>query len=443
MTSLGRRRLLARASFGVDPKGVRLDADDAARAWLESQLSSHGSDVEPLLQPFSRLRFTPREARAYIGVSAGMMSFDEDAKKNRYKKADRILKDIVGARIVRAVHSQHQLFEVMVGFWSNHFSVYGPTNLVAELCADYEERVIRPHALGRFEDLLITVAKSPAMLVYLDNFRSKLARFGRDGRQQDWTGINENYARELLELHTLGIDGGYTEGDVGAAARIFSGWTIRGRDDPDFEFRKRWHDPAATEILGQRVEASGLEQGMDLLRRLARHESTARFVSFKLAQRFVADDPPARLVEAASRVFLATDGDIPSVLREILLAPEMSDPAARKFKTPFRFAISAIRATAGATDGGDRTLWELGRLGGLPYHSRTPDGHGETQADWLSPAGMAARMAFAFELARGHIKGTSIGTEVLGDIALTPSAIGLRGFERAAVAISSPEFQWH
>ena len=340
---------------------------------------------------------------------------------------------MLGARLVRAVHSKWQLREVMVDFWSNHFNVFARKGPVGALLPHYEREVIGRHALGRFSDLLLATAKSPAMLFYLDNWRSTAGRARRRG------GINENYARELLELHTLGIDGGYTQEDVGQVARVFTGWTLESRHRPAFSFRGRWHDTGRKRVLGERVRGEGIEQGEWLLLQLARRPETARLISRKLAARFVADDPPPELVERAARRFLASDGEIAELLRVILLSPEFADAENRKLKTPLRFATSALRATDGDADGDPIALHAIARLGEAPYFWRTPDGHPESAEHWVDPAAMLERMQLAFALAADRLPGAWLGKAWPH---ASSRARGLSRSEALAVALSAPEFQW-
>jgi uncharacterized protein (DUF1800 family) len=238
-------------------------------------------------------------------------------------------------------------------------------------------------------------------------------------------GINENYARELLELHTLGIDGGYTQDDVVQVARALTGWSLESRRDPVFRFRPFLHEDGAKTVLGARVEGSGIEEGETLLARLALHPGTARHLSRKLCARFVCDAPPAALVERAARRYLESRGEIRPVLREILLSPEFAHPANVKLKTPLRLFASALRAHAGETDGGAPALLLLARLGEVPWFARTPKGFPEEAERWLDPGSLLARMSLGFALAGTRLGGTRAP-----------------GGEAAALAIAAPEFQW-
>ncbi len=327
----------------------------------------------------------------------------------------------------------------MVDFWSNHFSVFARKSLMGGLLPHFQREVLDAHGFGRFEDLLVEVARSPAMLVYLDNWNSTAPRFGRK-RRSDRAGINENYARELLELHTLGVDGGYSQEDVRQVARVFTGWTLESRREPVFRFRESMHDPDDKRVLGQRIRGGGMDEGEALLRRLARHPATANHLARKLVARFVADTPPPALVERVARRYRDTDGRIDESLKVVLLSPELADPDHRKLKTPLRFASSALRATGGETDGGKIFLLALWKLGEVPFYATTPAGHPEEAEHWIDPGSLLERMSLAFALAAGRIRGTRLGgARPEGS---TVSSIGMRVWESQALELASPDFQW-
>jgi uncharacterized protein (DUF1800 family) len=261
------------------------------------------------------------------------------------------------------------------------------------------------------------------MLVYLDNWSSTAAgaRLRRRGG-----GINENYARELLELHTLGVDGGYTQQDVIEVARALTGWSLESRRNPVYRFRTLLHDGGPKTVLAEALAGRGQAEGEALLRRLAQHPATARHVSRKLVQRFVADAPPPALVERAAARFRESGGDVKSVLRVILLSAELAQPDHRKLKTPLRLFASALRASGGSTDGSDDTLLTLARMGELPFFARTPAGFPESSERWIDPGAVLERMRLGFALARGAIRGTRPGAGPLAD----------------PIALAAPEFQW-
>jgi len=426
-------RLVDRATFGARPGDRERARAQGPEAWFEDQVRR---GLARRLRGFSGLDLSPGDALPDMGRRGDPA--DPAKRRERRRQLRELGRHVVGARVVRAVHGERGLFEVMVDFWSNHFSVFARKSMVAALLPDYERRVLERHALGRFEDLLLASARSPAMLVYLDNWNSTTPR-GIARMRVGKGGINENYARELLELHTLGVDGGYTQQDVIETARVLTGWTLESRRNPEFRFRDRVHDRGSKVVLGQRVPGSGVGEGENLLRRLAAHPSTARHVSRKLAVRFVGDDPPDTLIEDAARIWRSTGGDIPAVLREILLSDAFADPARKKMKTPLRFLTSALRATGGETDGRRPVLAALGRLGELPFLARTPAGHPEAASAWADPGAALERMNLAFALAQGQVRGTRLGAASPPGQARVAS---LAPRDRLAVALAAPEFQW-
>jgi uncharacterized protein (DUF1800 family) len=314
-------------------------------------------------------------------------------------------------KIHRAIVSRRQLEEVLVDFWFNHFNVDARKGRVRLLIADYEQIAIRPYVLGRFRDMLGATARHPAMLFYLDNWlntlpatampasvQRRLARQPARGRR----GPNENYARELMELHTLGVDGGYTERDVVEVARAFTGWTIGGFADRDaFRFVPRLHDSGEKVVLGHRLAAGrGVEDGERVLDLLASRPATARFVSAKLARRFVSDTPPATLIERMAAAFVASGGDLRAVMCLLLASPEFLAPPARgaKFKTPLEFVVSAVRAA-------DLEMLDLRALVrsvadlGMPlYQCQPPTGYRDAMGAWANAGALVARLNFALAL---------------------------------------------
>ncbi len=442
-TELRRRRLLERATFGPRPGELQALRQEGAESWLDRQLGNpnpRDPGLEERLDGFPSLR--GESLRELVGELPPRMSggeLDPALRKQRGRRAREIAREVVGARWVRAVHGEHGLREVMLDFWSNHFSVFARKSLVGALLPHYQREVLEPHALGRFPDLLLAVARSPAMLVYLDNWTSTAPR-SRRARRRGRGGINENYARELLELHTLGIDGGYTQEDVIEVARVFTGWSLASRRDPVFRFHPFLHDPGRKRVMGEPVRGAGAEEGELLLQRLARHPATARHVCGKLVARFVSDVPPAGLLDRAARRFLDTEGDIREVLAVVLLAPELEDPGLRKLKTPLRFAASAVRATGGATDGRPAALLAVGRLGELPFFARTPAGFPDEADHWIDPGAVLERMSFSFALARRFLPGIRPG-EAFPE-ALRETGPAGAGREAVGLALASPEFQW-
>jgi uncharacterized protein (DUF1800 family) len=366
--------------------------------------------------------------------------------------------ELAQQKVLRALQSPAQLQEVMVDFWFNHFNVNADKGPVRIQVVPFERDVIRPRAMGKFRDLLGAVAKSPAMLFYLDNFLSS----GPDPRSKK--GLNENYGRELLELHTLGVNGGYTQKDVQEVARVLTGWSLdRPREGGGFRYKPRLHDAGDKVVLGQRIAGrrgpGGVAEGEELLDRLARHPSTARFIAEKLARRFVSDDPPTALVSRLADTFKREDGDIRAVLRVLLLSPEMLDPARKKsyrakVKTPFEFVVSALRRSGANVSDALPLVRRLGQLGMPLYHCAPPTGYADRASAWVSSGALLARMNLAIALARGKLPGTrptltqppltEVEAWLGGD--LSPATRDVLGraaqpWQRVALALGSPEFQ--
>jgi uncharacterized protein (DUF1800 family) len=404
-------------------------------------------------------------------------------------------------KILRAIYSERQLEEVMVDFWFNHFNVFagkGPTRLYL---TEYERDVIRPRALGRFRDLLGATAKSPAMLFYLDNWQSTAPegtktsapempeRRGQRGRPGIRTpqigrrpqvmlprpqqpnpqqnpqnrrarGVNENYARELMELHTLGVDGGYTQKDVQEVARAFTGWTIvQPRAGGEFRFEPRMHDDSEKIVLGQRIQSGGgMKDGEQILDMLARHPSTAKFIATKLARRFVADEPPAALVSRAAAKFTATDGDIREVVRLIVTSPEFFAPASyrAKVKTPLDFVASAVRAAGVNLPTAAPVMQALRELGMPLYMCQPPTGYADVAEAWVNTGALLNRMNFAVTLttprrprananANAPVSADTIVRSVLaGDVSESTRATLAKATDApkaVALVLGSPEFQ--
>jgi uncharacterized protein (DUF1800 family) len=331
----------------------------------------------------------------------------------------------------------------MVDFWYNHFNVFSGKGLDVVLVGDYEEKAIRPYALGRFRDLLGATARHPAMLFYLDNWLSAAPgttpafAFGGNNAARA-TGLNENYARELMELHTLGVDGGYTQKDVTELARMLTGWTFGPaemmRGGAPFRFDERRHDTGDKQWLGRHVASRGQAEGEWALDVLASHPATARRIGTKLAQYFVADDPPASLVESLSRRFLDTGGDIRAVLATLFQSREFRDAEQVKFKTPYHFVISAARAADVTVANVGPFLGVLYQLGMPLYGCPTPDGYKNTESAWVNAEAMTRRLNFATALASGQLPlKKPRGIEI-------PEGIGMRPLERSAEP--DPNSRW-
>ncbi len=319
--------------------------------------------------------------------------------------------DLASAKLMRAVYSERQLQEVLTDFWYNHFNIFLDKGADRILVPAYERESIRPLALGGFRDLLEATAKSPAMLFYLDNWQSVAARAQTANPRR--RGLNENYARELLELHTMGVDGGYTQQDVIEVARCFTGWTLRApQKGGEFEYNDRMHDKGQKIVLGHVIPAGGgIGDGETVLDILARHPSTARFISLCLARRFVADNPPPALLDRMSGTFLSTGGDLRAVMKTMLSKEFWSQGAYRaKVKTPFEMVASSLRALDAHIENTAAVLRILTNLGQPLYRKLEPSGYSLLNADWINSASLLGRMNFGLALAQNKVPGVSVSS---------------------------------
>jgi uncharacterized protein (DUF1800 family) len=457
------RHALDRLGYGPLPGEPGVVAKTGVAAWIAGQMSPAALDdakadaqlkelptlamtVPELLKEFPR----PQDVAKANGIGKDGAEAREKLKEliPPAKRPAVIEREMEAAKLVRAVESRRQLQEVLVDFWFNHFNVFDGKGEGRWLVGAYERDAIRPHVFGRFRDLLGATASHPAMLFYLDNWTS--TKDGFAGR-----GLNENYARELMELHTLGVDGGYTQDDVHEVARCFTGWSIvppraavnaparRGaaRDLPpgSFVFRAPAHDPGAKTVLGAAIPAGGgREDGEKVLDLLAAHPATARFVATKLCRRFVSDDPPAALVARVAGVFRATHGDLRSVYAAIFSSPEFwSDAAFRaKTKTPLELAASAVRALGGSVDASRAAplARQVALMGQPLYRCQPPTGYADTAEAWVSAGMLVNRIAFGAALAAGKIQGVATDASRLAPAAPDPVSA-------AALALGEPAFQ--
>ncbi len=390
--------LLERLGFGPRPGQAREVLEHGLDRWVREQL-------EPGPDPELEARLAPLSTLGYS------MSQVVDLYARDQSTIGLILDQFLLAKLVRAVHGENQLREALVDFWFNHFNVFIGGDFERLAIAAYERDAIRPYVLGRFRDLLGATAEHPAMLVYLDNYLSTAPRVV-NGRPVG--GLNENYGRELLELHTVGVDAGYTQNDVVDAARAFTGWTIDNlRAGGNFVFRPATHDAGSKSVFGLSLPTGGgQDDGTRVLDYLATHPQTASFVSRRLAQRFVADDPPASLVEKMARTFLATDGDLARVTETMIGSAEFWAPAfdggPGKAKSPLEFTFSALRA-AGANVTATRGLTLVLNQMGMPlYGSLPPTGYSNRGDDWVNPSSYLARMNFGIDLSTNGIGGVSV-----------------------------------
>ncbi len=326
-----------------------------------------------------------------------------------------IATDLIEGKILRATYSNHQLSELMADFWFNHFNVTLDKGAERYTVPTYEREVIRPYIFSSFHDLLLATAKSPAMLFYLDNWQSVAAdtKPSKDGKPK--RGLNENYGRELLELHTLGVDGGYTQQDVIDVARCFTGWTVaKQRNGGGFEYSDKVHDKGRKIVLGHVIPAGGdMSDGLQVIDILSRHPSTAHFISLQMAKRFVADDPPPSLVARMSARFLRSNGNLREVVRVMIESPEFWSQGAyqAKIKNPFEIVVSALRATGADVISALPLNGELQRLGEPLYRKTEPTGYSSANNAWVSSAGLLERMNFGLALAHNRLPGVRVDTK--------------------------------
>jgi uncharacterized protein (DUF1800 family) len=426
---------LNRLAFGPAPGDVEKVKRIGLSAWIEQQLRLDREpsaaldaklrrlttiDLDPGTLAREYIRPAREERRRRQQENAGAMAGQPGRAAlptQGMQRARQVFTDLSEAKVLRAVYSERQLEEVLTDFWFNHFNVFGRKGQTEIYIGAYERDVIRPRVLGKFRDLVGATAKSPAMLVYLDNWTS-----GRKGM------VNENYARELLELHTLGVDGGYTQADIVSVARAFTGWTIRGPQNPGFRFAAPMHDRGEKVVLGHTLRAGGgIEDGERVLDIVSTHPSTARHIAFKLAQRFVSDAPPQALVERAAARFRATEGDLREVVRTIVTSPEFFAQEAyrTKVKTPFEFVVSALRATGADVNSGLAVARALADMGMPLYLCQPPTGYDETAEAWVSSGSLVSRINFALDLSNNRLRGVRL-----------PAARGT-----GAIDIGAAEFQ--
>ena len=455
---------LNRTSFGPTPEEVQKVKQLGISAYLEEQLHPQSiSDtlVEEKLGSLKTMRLSSREL-IELYPPPRQAAGQQDMMGAQQMQGPRVvIRELQQARLLRAVHSRRQLYEVMVDFWSNHFNIFAAKGADRWLSTSYDRDTIRPHALGRFQDLLLATAQSPAMLFYLDNWLSARpnAAIARLAPNNPRRGLNENYARELMELHTLGVEGGYTQKDVQEVARCFTGWTIRQpRREGTFHFEPRIHDSGEKIVLGTRIpQGGGMEDGLRVIDLLSRHPSTARFVSLKLARRFIADDPSPALVNKAAAAFSNSDGDVPTVLRTLIDSPGFFAPEIyqAKVKKPLEFVASALRATGADVQLSHQLVRYLGRMGEPLFLAQPPTGYPDVGASWTSPDMLLTRINFATDLIANRIPGSRLKREAMGNkdsfarliapdslSTATRSALAeTEGSQALALLMAAPEFQ--
>jgi uncharacterized protein (DUF1800 family) len=463
--------VLNRTGFGARPGDVQRVREMGLERYIDQQLhperiadmpvsrrlsalATVGMSSRELAEVYERPALEARRARQGDAAAKGD---DPPPPAPEQQRANTVLAELSEQKILRATYSERQLQEVLTDFWFNHFNVDARKGPDRFMLTEYERDVIRPRVLGRFRELLEATAKSPAMLFYLDNWMSadpsgphpvapppRMTRgpFGQvfvyqpprrvpPPRPNAPKGLNENYGRELMELHTLGVDGGYTQKDVTEVARAFTGWTIeRPRDGGGFKFEPRVHDIGRKVVLGHVIKAGGGQSdGEQVLDILATHPSTARFISSALVRRFVGDTPPPALVARAAARFRDTDGDLREVVRTILLSPEFlsADALDAKTKTPFEFLVSALRSTAADVQNALPLVRAMQQFGMPLYQCQPPTGYKDTADAWINTGALVERMNFAVRLASGKLPGTLVVTT--------------RPANELALELGAPEFQ--
>lgn len=433
---------LNRLAFGARPGDVDRVVKDGVDVWIAQQLHPEAipdravdarlaayptlemSDAEILETYYKPILEARKEAKA--AAEAGQVVYPKamlaELRKEipPEKRPQRVVQELTDQRLIRAVDSDRQLNEVMVDFWFNHFNVFSGKEIDRFLLTSYERDVIRPHIWGRFEDLLMATAKSPAMLIYLDNARSVAAPENRPQRPQRFMapraqnanrgGLNENYAREIMELHTLGVDGGYTQRDVTELARVFTGWSLTRpqQGDASFVFRHNLHDMGSKTVFGVHFPAGGgMEEGERMIHILAHHPATAHHIAYQLCQRLVSDDPPPALVNHVAKRFLDTDGDLRETVKAVIDSPEFWDPKYydAKVKSPFEYVASAVRAIGGHLDDPAPLARSLQQMGEPLYGAQPPTGYSERASAWVNTGALLARLNFALALAGNKMPG--------------------------------------
>ena len=451
--------VLNRLAFGPRPGDIERVRQMGVAAYIDSQLqpdaialpaalSERLNSLETVGQPAGEV------VRAFLEVRKAVRDEGEEAKAKRRLLYTRIATQAAEARLVRAIDSPRQLEEVMVDFWFNHFNVFAGKGIDRALIASYERDAIRPYVLGSFRAMLGATAHHPAMLFYLDNWLSTANGFtpraNAAGQQAKASGLNENYARELMELHTMGVDNGYTQKDVTELARMLTGWTYDpralARNNVTFAFDTRRHDHGDKVWLGHPIQDRGQAEGEYALDVLAMHPATAHHISYQLAQYFVQDEPPPALVERMAHTWLTSNGDIRSVLRTLFASAEFAAPASvgAKFKTPYQYVVSAARAGSAPLARVEPVMGALNRLGMPLYGCQTPDGYKNTQQAWLNADALSRRIGFATILAKDidpvllrSTLGGAISPDTLASIAASPQNL------RAAMLLGSPDFMQH
>lgn len=459
--------VIATNRFGLGARPGDLAAVDAdPQRWLTDQLQGPSRLSAELrdLRKSSSVLVEVQDLR--IAQRAEKRSNDDDAAPDIVEKYGRIVRanyvEQMNARYRNAAASDYPFHERLVHFWSNHFAISADKQPMPAIAGLYENEAIRPNISGNFADLLIAVEQHPAMILYLDNQRSvgpnsTLGQRANRGRKERNVGLNENLAREILELHTLGVDGGYTQQDVTTFAKVITGWSIGGATETgrfadgtpgEFEFREIIHEPGARRVLNTNYAQEGVKQGEAVLRDLATNPSTANFLATKLARHFVADDPPQDLLDRLTGVYLESGGNLPAVYETLIASPESWTETFAKYKTPHDFVISSYRAFDHVPDDARFTVAALDLMGQTPFRPGSPAGWPDTALEWGGADALMKRIEWSNTVAR--VVGDRANPVDIGDAALGPafSVNTRRAVSRAEskkqginLLLASPDFQ--
>ncbi len=402
--------LLNRLSFGLRPGDVEQVEKLGIETYIQQQLNPESipqPTVNQELAQFTTLKLPPMELMARLNTMPKQPT--EAMRKAQRQSQYAVLDESIQARLLQSTESPRQLQEVMVDFWYNHFNVFSRKGFNELLVGAYEQQAIRPHTMGRFRDLLGATAHHPAMLYYLDNWQSSATKSSTTPNGKRNKGLNENYARELMELHTLGVNGGYSQEDVITLAKIFTGWTFQRSPNPTtapngFVFNEKQHDFSDKVFLGKPIKGSGIAEGEQALDILDKSPITARHISTQLAQYFVTDQPPKALIDRLTQTYLNSDGNIRELLATLFRSPEFWDPKHynSKFKTPYQYTISVVRSTGVAVQD-YRSIGRILKDAGMPVYGQTsPDGYKNTIAAWLNPDALTRRISFATNFSSGR-----------------------------------------
>ena len=451
---------IASNRFGYGARPGELSAiSSAPRDWLKSQVS------KTAVVPPSLASFTGSKPRIVEIFSATMQSNEKGNMQTRQIAMEQSRPEIL-AKFKERIVSQTPLVERMTAFWTNHFSASRTKKYMGALLPTYEREAIRPHIFGKFSDMLLAVETHPVMQIYLDNTRSRGPNSPL-GKRRDTTDLNENLAREILELHTLGVNGGYDQSDVEELAKILTGWNLPAQNElarrnavrralnrhgvQEFQygaFYGAFHEPGTKRVLGKVYEDSGAQQLIDVLSDLSRHPSTAHFLATKLVRHFVADEPPPAATEALAQTFLETDGDLAQVTTKLIEMDEIWQDVSPKAKTPQDYVVSVMRGLGAENVRGEFITAPLQQMGQTPYNAGSPQGWPDTAADWIAPSSLMRRIEWAHAIA---IRGFSNAQpEALFDNTIAPIASAqtrkmVRGAptrqDGVALVLASLEFQ--